>query len=121
MKKLLKSSRKRNEAKNITGMLLYLDPYFIQVLEGEEKQVYKSFKKIKHDPRHHKASILYQKPIAERSFSSWTMGFNKISREEAMQIEGFTDFLLSPCQEFIGYSPSVVEVLLHKFKCETLF
>jgi hypothetical protein len=35
LKDLLKKSRAKNETLNITGMLLYLDPFFIQVLEGE--------------------------------------------------------------------------------------
>jgi hypothetical protein len=121
LRKLLKSSRKRNEDKNITGMLLYLDPYFLQILEGKEEVVHKSFKKIKHDPRHHKVSVLYQKPIAERAFSSWTMGFNKVGHEDIMEVEGFSDFLLKPLHEFISHSPGIVDELLHKFKRETLF
>ena len=36
LKDLLKKSRLKNEMLNITGMLLYLDPFFIQILEGEE-------------------------------------------------------------------------------------
>ena len=38
LKDLLKKSRSKNETLNITGMLLYLDPFFIHILEGEEKQ-----------------------------------------------------------------------------------
>ncbi len=121
LKKLLKKSRKNNEAKNITGMLLYLDPYFMQVLEGDEHIVHASYKKIKRDPRHHKVSLLYLKPIAERSFSNWTMGFNKISHNDAIEIEGFSDFLLTPLHEFISHSAGVVDELLHRFKRETLF
>jgi len=93
----------------------------MQILEGEEDVVQASFKKIKRDPRHHKISLLYLKRITERSFSSWTMGFNKITREHALEIEGFTDFLLTPAHEFVSHSPGVVDELLHRFKCETLF
>lgn len=102
-------------------MLLYLDPYFLQILEGEEHTIHESFHKIKNDPRHHKVSMLYQKPITERSFFNWTMGFNKITRDQAMEIEGFSDFLLSPTHQMVSHSPGIVDELLHKFKSETLF
>jgi hypothetical protein len=36
LKCLLAKSRQNNSTLNITGMLLYLDPYFMQILEGEE-------------------------------------------------------------------------------------
>jgi hypothetical protein len=53
LKDLLKKSRAKNERKNVTGMLLYLDPFFIQILEGEEAIVNESFNIIKQDSRHH--------------------------------------------------------------------
>ena len=36
---LLEQSRTRNQKQHITGMLLYLNGTFIQVLEGAEKDV----------------------------------------------------------------------------------
>jgi hypothetical protein len=48
LKDLLKKSRLKNERKNVTGMLLYLDPFFIQILEGEEAIVNESFNIIRH-------------------------------------------------------------------------
>jgi hypothetical protein len=58
LKDLLKKSRLKNETKNVTGMLLYLDPFFIQILEGEEAIVNESFNIIKQDSRHHKVKII---------------------------------------------------------------
>ena len=91
-KYLLKKIRIRNEARHITGMLLYLDPFFIQVLEGEEAIINNSFNLIKQDSRHHKVSLIYKKPIEERSFSNWSVGFSKISHEDLENIEGLSDF-----------------------------
>jgi hypothetical protein len=73
LKELLKKSRVKNERKNVTGMLLYLDPFFIQILEGEEAIVNESFNIIKQDSRHHQVKIIYKKPIEGRSFPNWTM------------------------------------------------
>jgi hypothetical protein len=46
-------------------MLLYLDPFFIQILEGEEAIVNESFNIIKQDTRHNKVKIIcnYSRPI----------------------------------------------------------
>jgi len=46
LKGLLAKSRQYNLALNITGMLLYLDPYFMQILEGDESIIDEKFKKI---------------------------------------------------------------------------
>ncbi|HBA65177.1 MAG TPA: blue light sensor protein, partial [Methylococcaceae bacterium] len=52
LKALLKKAREKNKKLNITGMLLHLDPFFIQILEGEETVVLDSFNRIKEDSRH---------------------------------------------------------------------
>ena len=49
---LLKASRTKNLKLNITGMLLYKDGIFMQLLEGDETEVRKLFSTIKHDNRH---------------------------------------------------------------------
>ena len=125
LKGLLTKSRLNNERKNVTGMLLYLDPFFIQILEGEEAIVNESFNIIKQDSRHQKVTLIYKKPIEERSFPNWTMGFNKISDENVEAVEGFSDFLQRPTADFFSDSPSETEKMLKKFldmfKHETLF
>jgi hypothetical protein len=121
LKDLLTKIRKKNETRQVTGMLLYLDPFFMQVLEGEEAMVNELFNLIKHDSRHHKISLIYKKPIEERYFSNWTMGFSKISYEDLETIEGFSDFLHRPTPEFFRFSHNEVDELLYKFKYEILF
>ena len=125
LKELLKKSRLKNERLNITGMLLYLDPFFMQILEGEEAIINERFKIIKQDSRHHKVKIIYKKPIEERSFPNWTMGFNKISDENLEAVEGFSDFWQQPISDFFSDSPSEnekkLEQFLDRFKHETLF
>ena len=121
LKVLLKTIRKNNEIRQVTGILLYLDPFFIQVLEGREAIVNNLFTRIKQDSRHNKVSLIYKKPIEERYFSDWTMGFSKITYENISTMEGFSDFLQRPTAEFFSNSPSKVDELLYKFKHEILF
>ncbi|MBA3273301.1 MAG: BLUF domain-containing protein [Chthoniobacterales bacterium] len=49
---LLATSRRNNDASGITGMLLYKDRRFLQVLEGSEAAVRATYARIKRDPRH---------------------------------------------------------------------
>jgi hypothetical protein len=121
LKDILEKSRQKNASQGITGMLLYMDPYFIQVLEGEEAIISAAFDKIKQDARHHKVSILYKQPIAERSFSQWSMGFNKVAQEQIGDIEGLSDYLQRPQAEFFADSPNKVFELLNLFRREILF
>ena len=44
---LLKKCRHNNEKVSISGILLYLDPFFIQILEGDEAIVKSLFDTIK--------------------------------------------------------------------------
>jgi hypothetical protein len=49
---LLKVSRNNNEKNGITGLLLYSDGNFMQILEGEKEAVENTYKKI---AKRHKA------------------------------------------------------------------
>ena len=46
LKSLLVKTRQNNQRRNITGLLLYLDPYFLQILEGDKNDVESLFHKI---------------------------------------------------------------------------
>jgi hypothetical protein len=121
LKDILGKSRRKNDTGEITGMLLYMDPYFIQVLEGEEAAITTAFDRIKQDPRHQKVSIIYKKPIAERCFADWTMGFNKVTQAQIGKLEGLSDYLQRPITEFFQNSPNKVTELLNMFRREILF
>lgn len=89
---LLKKARAANALLDITGMLLYENKNFFQVLEGSESVVVQLFKKICADKRHQGVVRIIQEPIAKRSFCDWTMSFSNVSREELCTIEGLNDF-----------------------------
>ena len=118
LKGLLVKSRQNNLALNITGMLLYLDPYFMQILEGDESIIDEKFKKILNNEMHHKVSLIYKKPIKERSFSKWTMGFNKIGTQ---YFEGAENLIEIYKNDAFKKHPKEVIELLEMFKDETLF
>ena len=85
---LLKVSRTNNSAKDITGMLVYSDRTFFQVLEGEEKAVNELFKTIEKDNRHKDISVIETKKITEREFPYWSMGFENMDTSALAEVEG---------------------------------
>ena len=91
--RLLSKSRARNKKLGLTGMLLYRDGYFMQVLEGEENDVMAVFADIKKDIRHHSIDVLRSEYIQHRDFPDWTMGFTDVGELDTEGVPGFTRFL----------------------------
>lgn len=81
---LLLKSREWNSSQGLTGLLIYrysLDAdkgYFIQMLEGGEREVHTLYDKIRHDKRHHTVLTLGEGEIESRMFSDWAMGFKNV-------------------------------------------
>ena len=72
---LLEVSRRHNAAASVTGMLLYSDQSFLQLLEGDELAVEEVYGRISRDPRHVDLRILQSGPRTARRFDGWAMGF----------------------------------------------
>ena len=94
LQKLLAMARENNAQLNVTGMLLYTNHSFFQVLEGEEGIVLSLYEKILRDPRHEKVTKLIQEPIRQRDFAQWTMGYAAITATDLSKIPGLNDFFL---------------------------
>lgn len=90
--RILESSVRRNRNDGITGMLLYSRGTFLQVLEGEESSVDKTYARIAEDPRHKDICLIEREPVASRSFSSWHMGFRRITSADSALHPGFAPF-----------------------------
>ena len=114
---LLEQSRDRNLRQNVTGMLIYCDGNFFQVLEGEEKDVKEIYRSITCDSRNNGNIVLIESQISRRNFPEWSMGFKVICRNELMEVAGFSEFLVRDMgfDEFAFYRDAVVE-LLYSFK-----
>jgi Sensors of blue-light using FAD len=89
---LLQKARQTNETLGLTGMLLYSDRNFFQILEGESAAVNELYEKIIRDERHEQCTLIIREPIARRSFGNWSMGFSHVSPEELGKIGGLNDF-----------------------------
>ncbi len=89
---LLKKAREFNALNDLTGILLYAEGSFFQVLEGPEEAIAALYAKIENDKRHEQVTKIILEPIHKRSFAEWTMGFSNVSREELAKMEGTNDF-----------------------------
>ena len=82
IEKILASCKKNNPPLNITGVLLYSDAKFIQMVEGDSKVILGLYDKIKADKRHSNCMMISYGAIAEKSFPSWHMGARKLAFNE---------------------------------------
>ena len=84
---ILDAARRNNVGDGITGMLLHIDGNFLQVLEGEEEVVERTFARISSDSRHSGVVALLRREVASRTFHDWSMGFERISSTDSEQSE----------------------------------
>lgn len=92
LKELLNIARTNNHSKDVSGMLLYSEGSFFQVLEGEPDAVRSLYDKIGQDPRHDRVIKIIEEPIKQRSFDQWSMGYVGASPDELKRIDGLNDF-----------------------------
>lgn len=117
---ILKKSRENNAKVDVTGMLLYHEGNFMQVLEGEEAAVMALYHKIAQDPRHHMVTRIATRPITKRNFGEWKMGFTNLRDVDPKTLEGFSNYLSEPLNsETFTQNPSLAYAFLQTFK-ETL-
>lgn len=102
---ILEASRRRNARAGITGMLLYGQGSFLQLLEGEAGAVETCLARIAADPRHSALRTVVRHEIAERDFGDWTMGFRSLKGDEP-GIAGFVDLARAPLSRTIPPSVS---------------
>lgn len=88
---LLNVSRKNNEKNNLTGMLLYGEGTFMQVLEGEESALNATYERIKADDRHKNIIKMAEGSLIQANFPEWSMGFKSATAQELAELGGFTD------------------------------
>lgn len=93
--RLLDTTRKANEAAGITGILLYIEGSFFQLLEGEPAVIDRLILRIQNDTRHTRITVIIRESISERDFGEWTMGFEAMGLSEAGEVLGESDFFKS--------------------------
>lgn len=114
---LLNQSREKNARLGITGMLLYKDGNFMQVLEGPDQNIRELFDTIRLDERHRGVILLLESPVEERQFRDWTMAFWNLNDPALRDVPGYSEFLNERLtSEVFQISPDRARRLLDIFR-----
>ena len=85
---ILAVSRKRNRVDGVTGVILYQEGSFAQVLEGPEDAVRACFARIEKDRRHSGCALILEEKADARLFEDWDMEIVSMVRMAAMEKHG---------------------------------
>lgn len=116
LEELLLKARSKNESDGITGLLLYHQGSFLQILEGEEESIKATVARIENDDRHDNVRLIFRGEIEKRSFGEWRMGFCRPAKAE--DIPGFLDIFRSTSTGMLDIEGNQkrVEKLIDGFK-----
>jgi len=113
---LLNHCRTSNQRNGLTGMLLYKDGNFMQVLEGEQEAVERRFDLIRRDPRHKDVIVIETSQTPQRQFGEWSMGFRDLNDPALLKLPGYSQYLnKSLVVEDFSDDPSAGKELLAVF------
>jgi hypothetical protein len=112
---LLSWSRDWNAAHGVTGLLLYRDCVFMQLLEGDEQTVRGLFARISADRRHQDVNLMWTTETPERRFADWTMAFRELA-EHPVLTHGYNDALNVRVGRRSPRRPNAVSDLLSMFR-----
>lgn len=88
LENLLTRSRAANAEDAISGMLLFKDHRFLQLLEGPADAVRAKMQLIREDARHYDVLVLLEESVPERQFADWSMGYAADSSLRDVSVPG---------------------------------
>jgi hypothetical protein len=114
---LLMQCRTNNAERGLTGMLLYGNGTFLQVLEGEDAVVDRLVDTIAADPRHVGMRLLGRRTIERRQYADWSMGFERITDDNLKQVDGLRDFGASDFNvDYLAGHGDIVDSLMSQYR-----
>ncbi len=117
---ILETSVRRNTAVGITGMLLFAQGNFMQVLEGERGAVEETYARIVRDPRHDWVLEIDRWEVELRDFLRWSMGYRHLSADELARVPSAELFLHVRDPLVIRARPGLALDLLRDFAANNL-
>jgi hypothetical protein len=94
LESMSKQGLEKNKEHCITGMLLYFNGKFLQLIEGEKQAVKQLYQNILNDERHTNILVLKEGTSNVPFFADWSMGYQFVQPDELANQKGFKD--LSP-------------------------
>jgi nitrogen-specific signal transduction histidine kinase/CheY-like chemotaxis protein len=115
---ILKVARLENGKTGVTGVLIYHNGYFLQMLEGDFSILNTLFyEHICKDTRHNNIATLFQEYKPKRDFPNWNMGFySDVDATELNLLKGYMNLNQHPAAQFFNEKLAVVQHLLCQFQ-----
>jgi Sensors of blue-light using FAD len=88
LEEILTDARAGNQARNVTGALIYVDGVFFQIIEGDKDVVRNLMASIASDSRHHSVKVFYEAEVDVRAFASWSMAYLSPTAEQMSKWAG---------------------------------
>ena len=79
LEEVLVTSRERNAAQEITGVLLVRQRHVMQILEGPEQAVSDLYRRIEDDSRHFDVTTVWTSTSPDRRYPDWSMGYEDLA------------------------------------------
>lgn len=79
---LLTDARDRNRRTGVTGLLLYCEGRFLQLIEGPDEAIDCLFAAIGRDSRHREVTLIAREACERRAFATWNMAFEQLTTPE---------------------------------------
>ncbi len=110
---LLRQARLHNGEHHISGLLLYAEGKFLQVIEGPELALTHLYGIIQTDPRHCDVQTLACEAVKARAFPDWRMGYAPVEPNALERATGFLPLQATP--GLAAHPPAALWELLRGF------
>jgi hypothetical protein len=87
---LREQAQDNNAEDGITGALVYVDGFFLQILEGPRERVENLMRKINRDLRHEDVKVLQAGDTEVAAFSGWTMAYVSATSKQVAEWAGLS-------------------------------
>ncbi len=81
LERLLTDARAWNKGHDVTGILLHCGGNFMQLLEGPQESVLRTFARVVASSQHHTVTELLNGPASGRIFGEWAMADSQVNPE----------------------------------------
>ncbi|NKB57706.1 MAG: hypothetical protein GKS00_15370 [Alphaproteobacteria bacterium] len=78
-----------NSHHGVTGLLLYVNRVFMQIIEGPNAAIGQLYDNIRHDPRNQDVIEMFDRDVGDRAFPNWSMGFHSPGAANGGMDQGF--------------------------------
>ena len=110
LRDILAASRRNNAAWHLSGVLMFAEGTFLQVVEGPAWPMDKAMARIQADPRHANMQVLLDLETDRRAFPAWAMASRELDEPDTFALtQAEMDAYLGP------ETPSAVRALLRTF------